>query len=80
MEDLKLLLRLYVAPRAAMSSIVDEGSLILGAVGVLLVSVLMAMPMDMAFVKAVVDTSQAAAQPKAPAAPSRAWPCCTCPP
>jgi hypothetical protein len=59
-DDLQRLLLLYVRPRAAMSAIVDEGGLLIGAVGVLLVSLLMAMPMEMAFVKAVVAASQAA--------------------
>src|SRR5689334_21076363 len=50
-DNLKLLLQLYVRPRAAMGAIVDEGSLLFGAAAVLVTAILWQVPTTAMFLK-----------------------------
>jgi tetratricopeptide (TPR) repeat protein len=74
-QNTKILLRLYYRPLAAMSSIIDEGSWLYGAVLVAAVSMLLQFSLTTRIYtdyEAVVVPAQQAAQPQPPVAPAQA--------
>ena len=70
MGQLRLLLLLYLRPLRAMSEIIDEGSLLFGAVAVLVASLVTGAAMSMHMLRAIVAHAQQAGPPRPHASPA----------